>query len=240
VRARGIPSGSPEPYSLQAPPITSLDGIATLEDLEARIRDLDPLRLDDPGRIAYWLNAYNHTLLRELARRPRSGHLLRHRRMFRRAAHHVGGRDYSLDVIEHGLLRGNRRPPYGPRRLLSESDPRLEAAPSRPDPRIHFALNCGARSCPPIRVYTAAVDSELERAARAYLDAESEVDSDGSLTLPGLMKLYRGDFGGREGVLAFAIAHLQAETAARVSDAGTEVRVRYSRFDWKMEAPGGR
>lgn len=204
---------------------------------------MDPLRLDDAGRIAYWLNAYNHTLLRELARRPRSGHLLRHRRMFRTAAHQVGGRDYSLDVIEHGLLRGNRRPPYAARRLLSASDPRLEAAPSEPDPRIHFALNCGARFCPPIRVYTAAVNSELESAARAYLAAEAEVDPEtGALTLPGLMKIYRGDFGGRDGMLEFAIAHLPEEAAERLRSAGPSVRPRFTRFDWRMEEPrpGGR
>jgi hypothetical protein len=156
--------------------------------------------------------------------------------MFRTAAHRVGGREYSLDVIEHGLLRGNRRPPYAPRRLLADSDPRLEAAPSRPDPRIHFALNCGARSCPPIRIYTAAVDSELESAARAYLAAEAEVDPEtGTLTLPGLMKLSRPDFGGREGLLAFAIAHLPDEASERLRGAGPGVRVRFTRFDWRME-----
>jgi uncharacterized protein DUF547 len=157
--------------------------------------------------------------------------------MFRRATHRVGGLDYSLDVIEHGLLRGNRRPPYGLRRLLSPSDPRLEAAPSEADPRIHFALNCGARSCPPIRIYTDAVDSELDGASRAYLAAETELDPEsGAVTLPGLMKLYRADFGGRDGVLAFAIGHLPEETSAAVRRSGPE-RVRYSRFDWGMEKP---
>lgn len=34
------------------------------------------------------------------------------------------------------------------------------------DPRIHMALNCGARSCPPIRVFSAKnLESELEGAA---------------------------------------------------------------------------
>ena len=37
---------------------------------------------------------------------------------------------------------------------FASSDPRHQVALSSLDPRIHFALNCGARSCPPICVYT--------------------------------------------------------------------------------------
>ena len=34
---------------------------------------------------------------------------------------------------------------------------RLKVALAAPEPRVHFALVCGAKSCPPIRTYTAAV-----------------------------------------------------------------------------------
>ena len=104
-----------------------------MEELATRVRGVDPVELDDDGRTTYWLNAYNLTLLRALAERPRSGRAWRHRSLFSRSVHSVGGLDYSLDVIEHGLLRGNRRPPYWPRRLLSPDDPRLLAAPSKPE-----------------------------------------------------------------------------------------------------------
>lgn len=202
--------------------------------LQAALGDADPVELEsDSERIAYWLNAYNLTLLRELESRPRSGRLFRHRRLFRTAVHRADGLDYSLDVIEHGLLRGNRRPPLGFRRLLAASDRRLAAAPARPDPRIHFALNCGARSCPPVKVYVSPVEQDLERAARSYLLAESDMDPEGRrLTLPGLMRLYRRDFGGRGGMIAFAAARLpDAEWLRRP---GSRVRLRFNRFDWRM------
>ena len=35
-----------------------------------------------------------------------------------------------------------------------DSDPRQQLCVSPQDPRIHFALVCGARSCPPIKLYT--------------------------------------------------------------------------------------
>jgi len=40
------------------------------------------------------------------------------------------------------------------------------------DPRIHCALVCGAKSCPPIKVYTAeALEEGLEAAAAAFCES---------------------------------------------------------------------
>ncbi len=38
---------------------------------------------------------------------------------------------------------------------FKKSDPRLSIALESVDPRIHFALNCGAKSCPPIKTFSA-------------------------------------------------------------------------------------
>lgn len=193
---------------------------------------LDPARLNgQDARVAFWLNVYNARLRSELAARPRSGSLLRHRRLFRRSTYRVGRLEYSLDVIEHGLLRRNARPPYGVRRLLRGSDPRLAAAPARLDPRVHFALNCGARSCPVVRPYDDdGLDHQLDAATRQYLVQESELDhAEGRATLPGLCRLYRRDFGGEAGVRSFAARHLGEDL--------TGLEIRFGRFDWTMMAP---
>ena len=184
----------------------------------------------DAARIAFWLNVYNARLLDALDERPLTGSLLRHRGLFRRAAYEVGGERYSLDAIEHGLLRGNARAPFALRRTLRPGDERLNGAPSRPDPRIHFALNCGAASCPPIRAYSAEkLRDELEAAARAYLEAESGFDAaTGRLVLPGLLRLYRADFEPEGGAIAFALSRLPFGAEAARAD------VSWSRFDWTL------
>ena len=42
------------------------------------------------------------------------------------------------------------------------------------DPCIHFALVCGAKSCPPIKVYTAeALEEGLEAAAASFCESAS-------------------------------------------------------------------
>jgi len=198
----------------------------------AQLHGVDPATIGgDDARIAFWLNLYNALLLERLARDPIAGSMLRHPRLFSRTAYAVGGRPHSLNLIEHGILRRNRRPPYHPRRPLRRGDPRLRALPSRLDPRIHFALNCGARSCPPIRPYApATLDEDLEAATAAYLAAETEVAADGrAVVLPRLMRLYRRDFGGRGAQLAFAAARLPLPDPA---GAGARRRVSYGRFDW--------
>ena len=161
-----------------------------------------------------------------------------HRRLFRRAGLRVGSQRYSLDVIEHGVLRVNRRPPYAPRRLLRRSDPRLAAAPSRLDPRVHFALNCGAASCPPIRSYAAQdIDRQLDLATCSYLAAEATIDAEAAtVTLPGLLRLYRRDFGSRRAQLELLAKCRSGDQAAWLRENAARVRVRYSRFDWTIAA----
>lgn len=64
---------------------------------------------------------------------------------------------YSLNEIENGVLRSNRRAIGALRRPFGKNDPRLKIALEQPEPLIHFALVCGAKSCPPIKTYSAKV-----------------------------------------------------------------------------------
>jgi hypothetical protein len=217
------------------------DGLdaAELDPAIERLAGCDPASIHgDAARIAFWLNLYNARLLHALALRPRRGHLLRHRRMFRRNAYVVGGIPYSLDAMEHGVLRRNRRPPAALRRVLPRRDPRIDAAPSTVDPRIHFALNCGAASCPPIRSYAGReLDRQLSAATRSYIAAEVHVDrSRTTLVLPALLKLYRRDFGDRADQLEFVSRHLAPQDREWVRRNAARLRTRYDRFDWTMVA----
>ncbi len=205
--------------------------------LVAELERIDPRAISDDGaRVAFWLNVYNALLLDELTRNPRQGSLLRHRGLFNSAAYCVGGDDYSLNAIEHGVLRLNARPPYALRRALSGSDPRLRSAPSKLDRRIHFALNCGAASCPPIRPYTSAgCDAELEGVTRAYLRAETSLDRERNrVELPNLLKLYSADFGDKRHALAFTAGYLADDDAAWVAERSERVKVGFNRFDWTI------
>ena len=65
--------------------------------------------------------------------------------------------------------------------LGSQGDARNALVVKEVDPRIHFALVCGAKSCPPIRVFSAAnLEFGLAAAAKNFLDSETTVTRDGA------------------------------------------------------------
>ena len=67
----------------------------------------------------------------------------------------------------------------------------------RCDPRIHFALNFGARSCPPITIYSSShLEKALNMATTSYCNSEVDIElENGVVSLPKLFLLYRNDFG---------------------------------------------
>jgi len=114
--------------------------------------------------------------------------------------YNVGGIIYSLDDMEHGVLRSNKGPPSGSDPQFDEDDVRAKMIVKQLDPRIHFALNCGALSCPPIRVYTVdRLDEQLQTASLSFLLQEVAVvtkqDGGQSIEMSRLLLWYRTDFG---------------------------------------------
>jgi hypothetical protein len=184
---------------------------------------------DDDRRTAFWLNVYNAAVqddLREDASRYDS-----RLRFFFGDRVTVAGHRLSLNDIEHGILRRSKSLfglGYLPRLRPSafERTHRVAAL----DARIHFALNCGATSCPPIAAYSAAtLDEELALATRSYLDTEVAYDPDaGVVRVPQLFLWYRGDFGGRSGIRDYL------RTYGPLPDDASP-RIRYRSYDWSLD-----
>lgn len=204
---------------------------APFDILAGQLHEVDPAGVPDDGsRAAFWINVYNGLVAHGLILSPARGSVWRELGLFGGTAYAVGNATYTPNEIEHGLLRGNRRPPWHVRTSLRANDVRLLASPSRFDPRIHFALNCGARSCPPIRHYEGeALRQQLELATRSYLSQETEVSPKG-IALPGLMRLYRSDFGSKQEATDFVAERLD-QVRDRLRESG-RVRITYRRFDW--------
>jgi hypothetical protein len=177
---------------------------------------------DDPTRIATWVNLYNAATQRLVDADPAA--YARRTRFFRQSALVVAGRMLTLDTLEHGLLRRSR-PKIGlgylPNPLAGRFERRFRVA--RPDPRVHFALNCAAASCPPIAAYDAdRLDAQLDLATRAYLGATVRRDGE-TLIVSRIFRWFPGDFGGPGGIRRFLAAH------GHPTDG---LRLRYAAWDW--------
>jgi len=235
VRARAAPDRSPVSLA-QALLVACKCGESSTEYeralAEVSDEDLRRLREDRDTALAFWINCYNAGTQLLLDRRPELYESpLRFVRFFHAPAVTVGGTALGLDRIENGLLRGRTKYGLGylPKFLVTSFERRY--AVGEVDPRIHFALNCGAASCPAIRAYEpATIDAQLDRATQSYLDSTVEYDAENGLVrVPRVFLWFRGDFGGGSGIRAFLREN------GLIPD-GVSPRVRYLSWDWSQAA----
>lgn len=188
--------------------------------------------------LAYWINAYNAFVLRGVldslpidSVEEAEGGLEGFFQVRRFAA---GGDSLSLDEIEHTIIR-----------------PRFR------DPRIHFAVNCAAISCPALdsRAYAAAdLDEHLDRQTRRFAMDPAHLNlEEGRLRLSRIMDWYGADFvewfprhrledpPSDPTLLDYLLLYLPEDEARTLRSAG-EVPIDFVEYDWRLnrQPPGGR
>ncbi|WP_156708771.1 DUF547 domain-containing protein [Natronomonas sp. CBA1123] len=224
-----------DPLALAEAYLRSVRRSESAHEIAASLRDLPRERLHaaldgDAERLAFWLNVYNATAQSVLSADPAAFEA--RSSFFRAPLVAVSGRDLSLDDVEHGMLRRSH-PKWGFGYVPNPFSDAFERAfrVEERDPRIHFALNCGAASCPPIAAYEAdRIDAQLDLASGGYLDSEAVYDAEaGVVTIPRLMLWFRGDFGGRRGILQF-LRKYDAIPADVTPD------IDYADYDWSLDA----
>lgn len=150
-------------------------------ETSALLANLKPEHFPEDKKKAFFLNIYNSMTVHAMVHQAQlQGSLPQAPKdvagFWKIHCYNIGGLIYSLDDIEHGVLRANKGHPAAKSPQFLPSDPRLAVALTSLDPRIHFALNCGARSCPPIRIYTQdRMETQLDLATKAFLSQEVEV-----------------------------------------------------------------
>lgn len=211
-----------------------------------KLRYFDPLLLTHEERKAFFLNVYNSLMIHAIAVLSRPTNTYERIQLYNTAAYSIGGRTYSLNMMEHGVLRGNR-PGGGPfaQTPFTESDARIQCALPRVDPRIHFALNCGARSCPAVRFYDPKnINSSLDASCRNFLqDVAVDVER-GTVTLSKIFHWYRRDFsehGDDMSTLKWILPYLSEEKRVALTslieeseEGGRFLRVEYADYDWTV------
>ena len=192
------------------------------EALDAYLGELSrarPSSLGPSEAIAYWINLYNAlTLDLVLEHYPVGSIRDTHDAPWDQELVEVEGRPLSLDAIEHEILRG-------------EFD----------EPRIHFAVNCAAASCPPLRdeAYRGdRLDAQLEEATASFLadSRHNRWEPPSTLHLSRLLDWYREDFEKSGTLVDWVRPYVPG-----LGDVPAErIEVVYEEYDWALnEAPGG-
>ena len=193
----------------------------------ADLKKLHQQLINNADKKAFWLNLYNAFVQKILTANPdkyksRSS-------FFSKKQIIIGGKNISLDEIEHGILRKSKVKwslGYFNKVFPSkfEKNFRVETL----DNRIHFALNCGAKSCPPIAYYhPEKINIELDLAAKNYLTNEVTFSKDSSIIyLPKTMNWFRKDFGGKRGMKNL-LAHYKIIS-------NKNVRIKFKPYNWSL------
>jgi hypothetical protein len=185
----------------------------------------------DAVKRAFWINLYNAYTIHLLQNQPE---LYKHRnRFFSRKHITLAGQKLSLDDIEHGILRRYRSKwSMGYWGQLFPGAFIKSASVDTLDFRIHFALNCGAKSCPPIAFYSPEqIEAQLRIAQRSYLSTTVVYHSaKNQVEVPKIFSWFRGDFGGKKGII-------QILKAERLIPQDARPALRFLAYDWSLDIP---
>lgn len=152
----------------------------TVQKIRQQLARVKPLTLSKKQQLAYWINVYNVNTVATILEnypvasiRDISTDPIVRLNVFKKERVQSEGTLISLDTIENERIRDGFH-----------------------DPRIHFAINCAAKSCPPIRTeaYNGAnVDAQLDDQVRKFLGAHVRV-RDGVVHTTKIMDWFSKDF----------------------------------------------
>jgi len=182
------------------------------------LEETDTKALTRNERFAFYINAYNAwTIKLILGAYPDITSIKDLGSLFKspweKKIARIDGEVITLDNLEHDILR-----------------PRFK------DPRIHFAVNCASRSCPPLRSepYRGDVlDRQLTETTETFVNdsARNRLEGD-TLYVSSIFKWYAEDF--NEDVVGFFTKYVGGEIRKVLKEHAEEIEVEYLDYDWSL------
>jgi len=211
----------------------------TLAMIHRQLLAVAPSQMTAAERTAWGINLYNFLVIRQVVRhlgpaeRPLQS-VMDVKDFFEAPVVTVEDVSYSLNGFERHFL-------------FADFDRKSDAPPASLDPRVHFAIVCGARGCPPLlgRPYRAVtLERDLEANTRAALETRQHARMDprtGRFTVSSIFDWYEKDFGGRAGVIEFLKRYGPTPLRLSFGSIGVETVTGFIPWDWRLNqvAPQG-
>ena len=125
----------------------------------------------------------------------------------------IDGGVITLDDIEHNILR-----------------PRFK------DPRVHFAVNCASKSCPPLRSepYQGSIlDQQLDDAAQAFINNPLLNRLEGNkLYVSEIFDWFEEDF--NDDVIGFFLKYARGDLKKQLEANRGNIKLKYLDYDWSL------
>lgn len=165
--------------------------------------------------LADWLNAYNALVVHAVLQRYPIDSVRSVPRFFRGIEYEVAAQQRTLDDIEHGIIRE-----------------RFD------DPRVHVALNCGAKSCPPLhsRAFTSnTVDATLTALSREVVGNPRFIElNENSIGVSKIFFWYSEDFEASSGSVLRWLKRYDSQ--GKLAPYPDSTKLRRLPYDWTLNA----
>jgi hypothetical protein len=158
-------------------------------------------------QLAFWINAYNAFTLQLITDNfpIKSIQNLDGGKTWDVKRFIIDGSKYSLNQIENDIIRSKFN-----------------------DARIHFAVNCGAKSCPPLlngAFFGNKLDQQLEDQAKKFINNQSyNKISSTSLSISKIFDWYKADFG-------ILISFLNKLSKVKINP---NTKISFKEYDWSL------
>ncbi len=204
---------------------------ADQQALDAYLAHLSAAHLDAASsreaQLAFWINAYNAVTVKGILREYPTSSIRNHTakvfgyNIWKDLLLPVDGRTFSLDQMEHEVLR------------------------KMGEPRIHFAIVCASIGCPRLlnRAYTAErLDEQLTLNAKAFFADRGKLTYDasrGTIYVSPILQWFATDFGPEQAAQLRTIAPYLPDVASQRLAASGSARVSYLDYDWGLNDRSG-
>lgn len=198
---------------------------ADTQALDAYLTHLSSAAMDRKSsresQLAFWINAYNAVTVKGILREYPTTSIRNHTakvygyNIWKDLQLTVAGQAYSLDAIEHQVLR------------------------KMGEPRIHFAIVCASIGCPRLlnEAYVSKrLDEQLTANTRAFFADSAKFSVDqrtGGIQVSPILKWFAEDFGADTAAQLKTISPYLPDSARPLTESG-RARVNYLDYDWGL------
>ncbi len=186
---------------------------SSLGDIEDYIDQLESL--DNQAdwsrneKLAYWINLYNAVTVRLILKNyPVSSITKLHGgKPWNQKLVTIGGKSYSLDEIENKIIR-----------------PRFK------EPRIHFAVNCAAKSCPKLMngaFIANSLNSQLDKMTKSFINGDKNELSEKKIEISKIFEWYKEDFTSNGTLIDYLNKYANVQIKANA-------KVTFAEYDWQL------
>ena len=189
-----------------------------LDQYLAQLQRVDPEALARKEQFAFYTNVYNAWTIKLILTKYPGIESIKELGVFntgpwKKKVVRLNGETVSLDHVEHDILR-----------------PRFK------DPRVHFAINCAAKSCPPLRsepFLAEKLDQQLDDATRTFINNPKSYRLEGrNLHVSRIFKWFSEDFD--EDALGFYVKYANEELKKKLETNLKKINIKYLAYDWSL------